>query len=75
METQSHAVPVSVLLSRLEKHRDEIDAAYQKTGWWQIVKRQRLKGAKAAYDYEIEQLLEITARWQPFWKELKVTEK
>ena len=65
-----HQIPVSVILSRLEKHRDEVSQAYEKTSGWRILRRQRLRGAKAAYQYEIEQLLEISSNWQPFWKSI-----
>jgi len=64
-----HVVPVSVILSRLENHRDEIGRTYARTPHWRFIRRQRLLGAQAAYAYEIEQLLEISSGWQPFWQD------
>ena len=68
---KDHLIPVSVILSRLEKHRDEITRALEATPRWRIIRRQRLLGAKASYQYEIEQLLEISSSWQPFWKSIR----
>ena len=49
-----HVLPVSVILSRLEKHRDEIAKSRAATPRWRFIRRQRLLGAQAAYAYEIE---------------------
>ena len=65
-----HVLPVSLILSRLEKHRDEIAKSREATPRWRFVRRQRLLGAEAAYTYEIEQLLEKSSSWQPFWREI-----
>lgn len=65
-----HVLPVSLILSRLEKHRDEIAKSREATPLWRFVRRQRLLGAEAAYTYEIEQLLEKSSSWQPFWREI-----
>lgn len=65
-----HLIPVSVILSRLEKHRDEIERSREKTPRWRFIRRQRLLGAQTAYAYEIEQLLEKSSGWQPFWQDI-----
>ena len=70
-EAHDHLIPTSSILTRLEAHRDEMTRALDATPRWRFIRRQRLLGAKAAYDYEIEQLLEITSGWQPFWKNVK----
>jgi len=70
-----HVLPVSVILSRLEKHRDEIEKSRETTPRWRFIQRQRLLGAQAAYAYEIEQLLEKSSGWQPFWKNIGKDEK
>ncbi len=71
METPlDHVIPVSVILTRLENHRDEIARTHARTPRWRFVRRQRLLGAQAAYAYEIEQLLEISSGWQPFWQDI-----
>ena len=66
-----HVLPVSVILSRLEKHRDEIAKSREATPRWRFIRRQRLLGAQAAYAYEIEQLLEKSSSWQPFWRDIR----
>lgn len=69
-EAVDHHIPVSVIVSRLEKHRDEMRRAISLTPWWQWRRRLILKGVLAAYCYELEQTLGITGSWQPFWKRL-----
>ncbi len=67
-QTDDQKISVDIILSRLEKHRDETFKAYEKTPKWRWKRRQRLLGAYGAYLYEIERLLEITSAAQSFWK-------
>lgn len=67
MEAADHLIPVSVLHSRLEKHREELKAERDALPFWQWRRRIKLDGAIGAYAYEIEQLLEHSSKWQPFW--------
>ena len=66
-EPQDHQIPASLLLSRLEKHHEEMQHSLDATPKWRFLRRQRLMGAIGAYAYEIEQLLNITAKNQAFW--------
>lgn len=66
-----HHIPVSVIISRLEKHRDELLAQVSATPRWRWRRRLILQGAASAYSYEIEQTLGITGSWQPFWKRIR----
>lgn len=71
MKVHDPLLPASSVLVRLEGHRDAAKDKLDTTPWWKFRDRLILKGVIAAYDYEIEQLLEITASWQPFWDEIK----
>ncbi len=78
LEGKDFHIPTSVLLSRLEKHRDylyqEIQDERKKTPRWMFWRQstlRHLEGAAAAYDYEITQLLNHSSSWQPFWEKLK----
>lgn len=71
IETVDHQIPVSVIVSRLEKHRDEIMREIDRTPWWRRRRLAMLWGAWGAYAYEIEQVTEISAGWQPFWRKLR----
>lgn len=71
LDVVDHHIPVSVIVSRLEKHRDEIMREIDRTPWWRRKRLAMLWGAWGAYAYEIEQVTEISSSWQPFWKELR----
>lgn len=66
-EVHDHHMPVSVVLSRLEKHLEEMRRRMADTPRWRWRRRLILSGACAAYRYEIDELLRITASWQPIW--------
>lgn len=70
-EAVDHHLPVSLIVSRLERHRDEMLRELAATPWWRWRRRLILKGGAGAYSYEIEQVLEISGSWQPIWKRLK----
>ena len=70
MEAADHLVPVSVIHSRLEKHLAQLKTDRAALPLWQWRKRLILDGAIGAYAYEIEQLLDHSSSWQPFWKGL-----
>lgn len=70
-EAVDHLIPVSLIISRLEKHRDEMQSKALETRWWQWRRRTLLLGAAGAYSYEIEQILGITGSWQPIWDRKK----
>lgn len=52
-------VPISSLISRLEKHRDEMQRQVNLQPWWNLKRRWIFGGATAAYQYEIDALLEL----------------
>ena len=66
-------LPVSVILRRLENHEAKLRADLSMLPWYKLRHRLILKGAIGAYIVEREQLLEISAGWQPFWAELGVS--
>ena len=71
VETVDHHIPVSLIVSRLEKHRDEIMRTIEATPWWRRRRLAMLWGAWGAYAYEIEQVTGITGGWQPIWRKLR----
>lgn len=66
-----HVIPVSVLHHRLQQSADLILHKLNNTSRWRPFRRAMLRGAHAAYEYEIKQLLEHSSRWQPFWTDLR----
>ncbi len=62
-----HVVPSSLILSRLEKHLEQLRRDLDQTPWWRMRRRLILMGGCAAYRYEIEELLRMTASSQPSW--------
>jgi hypothetical protein len=65
MECVDCVVPVSVLISRWEKHRDSTREALAKIPWYRPRRRLMLAAAAAVYEYEINTLLELAASTQP----------
>jgi len=47
-------IPSSVLLNRLRAHREELVRKLNSTSWWRFRTSNRISGAIATYDYEIE---------------------
>jgi hypothetical protein len=66
-EVHDHRIPASFILSRLEKHLEDMRRELADTPRWRWRRRLILAGGCAAYRYEIEELLRITASWQPIW--------
>jgi len=66
-EVHDHLIPVSVILGRLEKHLAQMRIELADTPGWRVKRRLVLAGACSAYQYEIEELLRVTASWQPIW--------
>lgn len=58
-EAQDTVLPVSSIVSRLEKHRDEMLRQIKLQPWWNLKRRWILGGAAAAYQYEINAVLEV----------------
>lgn len=58
-------VPISKVISRMEKHYDELVDASARTSWWQFKRRWVFAGACAAYRNEINALLSLGASCQP----------
>lgn len=69
-DIQDYVIPSFILLKRLEGHQEAVLEAHDKTPKWRWIKRQRLIGASSAYGYEIEQLLNLSSRSQPFWEDI-----
>lgn len=75
MKIHNSVVPVNIIIERLEFLREELRQEQRRTSYWNFKRQWILSGGIAAYTHEIEQILEITSKWQPFWKELGVKEK
>lgn len=52
-------LPLSVLVSRLEKHRDEMLAEVKRTPWWNLRRKWIARGSASAYEYELRVALEL----------------
>ena len=59
----TYAIPAHILLSRFEKHREEILQKLLETPRWNLRRRWALAGAAGAYANEIDQLLRHHASW------------
>lgn len=58
-------VPIARIISRMEKHYDELRLAASLTPWWQFKRRWIYYGACAAYQNEMNALLSLSASCQP----------
>lgn len=64
-------IPVSVHASRLEKHLEEMRSQLTQCHWWQFKRRWKISGICAAYEYELNYLLEWAGKQQPIFQVLK----
>ena len=71
MQAVDPVIPVSVLVSRLEGHRKELRDHLASLPWWRFQARQRLLGAIATYQVEIDAVLELGGKSQPVWNHLE----
>ena len=62
MILHDHLIPASVLLSRFEKHEEEMRASLAALPRRRFLRRRILMGSIATYRHEIESLLAMTAR-------------
>lgn len=53
------AVPLSVLLSRIDKHIEAVREARAQLRWWEVGKRLILRGALSAYQLERDAALQL----------------
>lgn len=65
MKCVDPVIPTSALIARWENHRDVLIAKATALPWWHWRKRAILAGSIAAYDFEINTLLELAAKQQP----------
>jgi hypothetical protein len=52
-------IPLSVLASRFEKHRDEMRRELRLVPWWRWRRRRYLEAAAGVYEYELNELLRL----------------
>lgn len=64
-ETVDPHIPLSLLISRLEKHRDEMLKTRAELPAWAWKRRAQLTGAVTAYQCEINAALQLAATCQP----------
>lgn len=71
MNTVDAHIPISVLISRLEKYRDAVRGARESLPWYAWRDYNLLLGAEQAYTVEINAALELAASTQPFFRNMK----
>ena len=65
IETVDPLVPISVMVSRMEKHQAEFRVVLARLPWWHFKRRAMASMAIAVYDQEIDALLALAGSCQP----------
>lgn len=65
MKTVDPLVPISLMISRMEKHQAEFREIVAKLPWWRFKRRAMACMAIAVYDQEIDALLALAGSCQP----------
>ncbi len=58
-------IPLSVLVSRFEKHQEQFREHYQNLKWYQWKKKAMIAGMVCIYDHEISMALDLASKTIP----------